>query len=248
MPQAIKAIAKEAGADEFLIAGNGSFIYDMQKNEILYNNYIEKQKVLDLIKLCEENSIFYNVYTTDMIITKTINYNVSYYNNENRRISQDEKISINITSDIYDYVKNYQKNDFLKITICDSTRSVFDGIMKKLKKIKGIDVLDIAHMSRKTIKLGTKAEEITYYYTEIANKDVNKWTALKYLIDKLGISQEETIGIGDNINDKELIENTGVGIAMENSCPEIKQVAKSIVSDNNLHGVAEAINKYINDV
>jgi len=247
MPTAIKAIAEEIGANEFLIAGNGSFIYDMQNDETVYNNYMEKQKVLDIVKLCEENTIFYNLYTTNMIITKAINYNVAYYNNENRRIPTGEKISINITSNIYEYVKNYQKSDFLKITICDSDKSVFSGIMNKLKKIKDIDVLDISHMSRKAIKLGTKAEEITYYYTEIANKDVNKWTALKYLIDKLSILPEETIGIGDNINDKELIENTGLGIAMENSCPEIKEIAKGIVSDNDSNGVSEAINRYINE-
>ena len=248
MPSAIKSLAKEAGANEFLIAGNGAFIYDIQNEEILYNNYIEKQKILEIIKNCEENSIFYNIYTPDMIITKGINYNISYYNNENRKNSSDEKININVTEDIYNYVQNYEKNDFLKITICDSDKIIFSGIINKLKKIKNIDVLNISHMSRKTLKLGTKEKEITYFYTEITNKNVNKWTALKYLIDKLNIKLEETIGIGDNINDKELIENTGLGIAVENSCPEIKQIAKIIVSDNNSNGVAEAINKYIVEI
>jgi len=243
----MKAIANEVGANEFLVAGNGSFIYDIQNEEVIYNNYIEKQKLLEIIKICEENSIFYNIYTPDMILTKSINYNISFYNNENRRNSPDRKININVTEDVYSYVQNYRKNDFLKITICDSDKIIFYGIMNKLKKIKGIDVLDISHMSRKTIKLGTKEAEIAYFYTEITNKDINKWTALKYLIELLGIRQEETIGIGDNINDKELIENAGIGIAMENSCPEIKEVAKYVASDNNLNGVAEAINKYIND-
>lgn len=245
MPAAIKSIAGEIGANEFLIAGNGAFIYDIQKEEILYSDYIEKEKILKMIKIFEENSIFYNIYTPDMIITKEINYNISYYHNENMKISNNEKININVTEDIYNYVQNYEKNDFLKITICDNDKVIFYGIKNKLKEIKDIDVLDVSHMSRKIIKQGTKEEEIAYFYTEITNKDVNKWTALKYLIDKLNIAQSETIGIGDNINDKELIENTGMGIAMGNSSPEMKKMAKDVVRDNNSNGIAEAINKYI---
>ena len=37
----------------------------------------------DFIKICEENSIFYNIYTEKEIISKTLNYNVLYYYKEN---------------------------------------------------------------------------------------------------------------------------------------------------------------------
>ena len=152
---------------------------------------------------------------------------------------------MNITENIYEYVKNYEKNDFLKITICDNDKIVFSGIMNKLKRIKNIDVLEVGHMSRKVIKSGTEEIEIAYFYTEITNTNVNKWTALKHLLDRLDILEEETMGIGDNVNDKELIGNSGIGIAMGNSSPEVKKIAKDVVSDNNSSGVAEAIQKHI---
>ena len=34
---------------------------------------------------------------------------------------------------------------------------------------------------------------------------------------ELNITKEEVIAIGDNINDKEMIENAGLGVAMGNS-------------------------------
>ena len=37
--------------------------YDIKKDEIIYENVLKKQKALEIIKICEENSIFYNVYT-----------------------------------------------------------------------------------------------------------------------------------------------------------------------------------------
>jgi HAD superfamily hydrolase (TIGR01484 family) len=241
------AISSEVQADEFLIAGDGAFIYDLQNQEVVYSNFIEKQKILEIINVCEENSIFYSIYTPDMILTKSIDYNVLFYNSENKKNPPDKRININITEDMHDYIQKYEKKDFLKMTVCDSDKIIFSAIINKLKKIKDIEVLDIAHMSRKLIKSGTIEKEIGYFYTEISNKNVNKWTALQNLIEKLNIKREETIGIGDNINDIELVRETGLGIAMGNSCPELKKVAKYITKDNDCNGVAEAINKYINN-
>lgn len=100
-------------------------------------------------------------------------------------------------------------------------------------------------MSRKTIKDGTDNIQIEYFYTEITNKNVNKWTAIEYLLDKQKILPEEVIAIGDNVNDKEMIENAGLGVVMGNSSPQMKEIADIVVSDNNSDGIAEAIEKFI---
>ena len=49
------------------------------------------------------------------------------------------------------------------------------------------------------------------------------------------------MAIGDNINDKMMIENAGMGVAMGNSDPAVKEVADKVVANNNENGVAEAI-------
>ena len=42
---------------------------------LVYNNYMSKQKVLEIIDICEKNSMFYNIYTNNSILTKSLNYN-----------------------------------------------------------------------------------------------------------------------------------------------------------------------------
>lgn len=242
----IKNIANEVGANKYLISCNGALIYDIEKEEEIYNKYLTKDKVLEIIKLCEENSIFYTVYTTNTLITKSLNHNILFYNNENKKNSSERKIDMNITENIYSYVENYDKDDFLKVVICDSDKMIFSRIISILKKKKHIEVLEVEHMSKKSIKSGTEDVELSYFYTEITNENVNKWTATKYLIDQLGIKKEEIIAIGDNINDIEVLKHAGVGIAMGNSSPEVKKISKYVVSDNDSNGVAEAINKYVN--
>lgn len=239
----IKTIANEIGSKNYFIAGNGALIYDIQKDENLYENYLNKEKVLEIIRMCEENSILYNVYTDKTILAKVLKYNVLYYYKENLKKSEDKQTHINIVENMYDYISKMNEEKFLKITICDENKSVFQSIIKKLNEIENIEVLDVSHMSRKVIQQGTEEIPIEYYYTEISSKNVDKWYAIEYLISKLNIKREEVIAIGDNINDKKMIEEAGLGIAMGQSSPLIKEIADDITSSNEEDGVAKALDK-----
>jgi Cof subfamily protein (haloacid dehalogenase superfamily) len=238
-------IAIELGTNSYLISDNGAIIYDMQKEEVIYRNYLSRDKVLEIIKLCDKNNIYYCVYTEDTIITKNLNYNVLFYYNENKHKKEGMKTHINIVEDVYQYVEKSEKNNFSKITVCDEDKIIFSGILKKMKKIKKVDVLDVEHMSKKKIVNGTMTVDIEYFYTEITQENTNKWNAIETILDKLGIYNHDVITIGDNANDIEMIKNAGLGIAVNNSAPYIKEIADDIVADNDKNGVSEAIEKYI---
>ena len=245
MPSSIENFCSEINANRYLIAGNGTLIFDIEKQKIIYDRFMEKQKVLNIIKICEENSIYYSIYTENTIITKSLNYNVLYYQYENTKKPEYKKTKINIVQDVYRYIDEINTMPLLKMTICDNNQVVFNSIIRKLREIKDIDVLDIEHMSRKVIKSGTKDVSIEYFYTEITNLDVNKWNALKVIMEKLDIKPEEVMAIGDNINDIEMVENAGIGVVMGNSALKAMKIGNSTYADNNSSGVAEAIEKYI---
>ena len=209
-PRSVKNLAEEVGADNYLICGNGAIIYDNKKDEIIFNKFISKNKVLQIIKTCEENSIYYSINTKNSIITKSLNYNVLFYHQENSKKTDDKKTNINIVKDILKYIEERQEEDYLKITICDDNKIIFDRILNVIKNIKDVDVLDVAHMSRKIINSGTEKNELRYFYTEITKENVNKFEALKKLAEYIGISTSEIVAIGDNINDLEMIEKSGL--------------------------------------
>lgn len=240
----IKAIANEIGSNKYFIAGNGAIVYDIKREEIIYEKFLTKQKVLDIIKLCEKNSINYNIYTEKTILASALKYNVLYYHKENLKKEENKKTNINIVKNMYEYIKESKEDRFLKISICDDSKTIFNSIIKKIKKIEDLEILEVSHLSRKIIKQGTEDIPIEYYYTEISKKDVNKWKAIEFLIEKLNINKEEVIAIGDNINDKEMIENAGLGIAMEKSTPVVTKIAKFITKTNNEEGVAIALEKF----
>ena len=240
----IKAIANEIKSDKYFIAGNGAIIYDIKNDQVIYDKYLKKEKVLEIIKICEQNSISYNVYTDKTILAKALKYNVLYYHKENLKKPENKKTNISIVKDMYEYVKDLKDEKFLKMTICDEHKSIFNSIIRKISAIDEIEVLDLSHISRKTIKQGTEEFLIEYYYTEISSVNVDKWTAIEFLIEKLGIKKEEVIAIGDNMNDKKMIENAGLGVVMKGSTPVVVEKADVVADSNNDDGVAKILEQF----
>ena len=241
----IKSIAEEIGSSQYMIAGNGAVVYDIRTNQILYEKYIPKSKAIDIIKTCEQNSIYYNVYTNKSIIADSLRYNVLYYYKENLKKEEAKKTRITLVDNVPKYIEEMKNEKIMKIFICDRTKSVFNSIVKKFSDLSDLDVLDVSHMSRKVIKQGTVDIPIEYYYTEISMKNVDKWNAIQFLMNKLGIQKEEVMTIGDNMNDKKMIQEAGLGVTMKGSSPSVTEVADFITEDNNHEGVAKAIERFV---
>lgn len=80
---------------------------------------------------------------------------------------------------------------------------------------------------------------------EFMPKGITKAYGISLLARDLGISKEEVMAIGDEENDLSMIQYAGLGVAMDNAIPNVKQAA-DIVTDSNLaDGVAAAIEKYV---
>lgn len=82
-------------------------------------------------------------------------------------------------------------------------------------------------------------------YLEVMSIAASKSNAVKLLIEYHNIKRGEIIAIGDNFNDKEMIEFAGTGIAMGNAPAEVKAVADYVTDTNNNDGVAKALERFI---
>lgn len=82
------------------------------------------------------------------------------------------------------------------------------------------------------------------FFLEIMNKEAQKGTALKRLVEHLELEPSEVMAIGDNENDLSMIKYAGLGVAMDNAIDVVKEHADVITLSNDEHGVAEAIKKY----
>jgi|SRR5690625_2314228 len=80
---------------------------------------------------------------------------------------------------------------------------------------------------------------------EVNKGGVNKAVAIESICKKINISMDEVLAAGDSLNDLKMIEQVGIGVAMENAQQVIKQSADYITESNNNNGVAKAIERFI---
>lgn len=83
-------------------------------------------------------------------------------------------------------------------------------------------------------------------FFEATHPSVNKGLAVKYLAeDMLNLAPQNVMAIGDNFNDVEMLQYSGVGIAMGNAPNEVKASADWVAPDVESDGVAIAIQKFL---
>ncbi len=85
------------------------------------------------------------------------------------------------------------------------------------------------------------------FYLEITPKTVNKGQAIVQLAQKLGLTMDQTMAIGDQENDRPMLEVVGNPVVMDNGNPELKKIAKYIAKSNDESGVAHAIREWVLD-
>ncbi|TGB05079.1 Cof-type HAD-IIB family hydrolase [Halobacillus salinus] len=69
----------------------------------------------------------------------------------------------------------------------------------------------------------------------------SKAEGIKILSEAAGLTIEDAFAFGDGLNDIEMIEQAGVGVAMGNAVPETKQVSDYVTDDVDNGGLVKAI-------
>ncbi len=80
---------------------------------------------------------------------------------------------------------------------------------------------------------------------EISHRDAGKESGAKFLLEYLGLSEEELAAFGDGDNDSGLLKFAGIGFAVANGSPECRAAADEIVASNDENGVAQGISKIL---
>ncbi|MCJ7842749.1 Cof-type HAD-IIB family hydrolase [Lederbergia sp. NSJ-179] len=80
---------------------------------------------------------------------------------------------------------------------------------------------------------------------EISLKGISKETGVRRVCELLGITMDQVMAVGDNMNDWRLLQAAGLGVAMGNADDELKQIADVVTDSNEEDGVAKAIQRYL---
>lgn len=224
-----KSYARIIGTKAPIIASNGAYIREKDREEVIYEKYINKDTLIKIIKVSREWGFYPHIYTTDTIYSEKLIHSSLNYTRWNETVPEDEKINIKIVDRLEDVV-NKEGENFLKVVVMADE--------DQIERLQGL---------KKYIRENMDVSVFSSYVNnfEVMDKEVSKGRALKILADYFGINKEEIICFGDNENDKTMFEFAGFPVAMGNAEEEIKKIAAYVTDTNDNDGVAKAIEKFV---
>lgn len=83
------------------------------------------------------------------------------------------------------------------------------------------------------------------FFLEIMPQNIDKALSLQRLLNSIGMKADSMICCGDGYNDISMIEFAGLGVAMENAKPLVKESANFITKSNDDEGILFVINEFM---
>lgn len=83
------------------------------------------------------------------------------------------------------------------------------------------------------------------FLLQVMHPTVSKAYALRMVAGELGVSREQVMAIGDNVNDIDMLRWAKIGVAMGNAPGEVQAAADYITAANDAEGVARAVQAFV---
>ncbi|PKG23277.1 Cof-type HAD-IIB family hydrolase [Niallia nealsonii] len=236
-------IFKETGIKTWIIAANGATIHTPD-GELMHDVPMEKKKALDLLKWLEENDYYYEVFSKNYLYTPqtareliTIEMDrLCTANPDIDRAELEHYANTQFKQTNFSFINSYKDLEDESIPVYNILAFSFD--LQKLAK------------GWETFKEDTSVTLVTSgkYNFEFEHLLASKGHALTKLADHLGISLQETLAMGDSMNDLSMLSLVGYPVAMGNAREDVKAVCLEVTDTNDQNGVAKTINKMLNQI
>lgn len=217
------------------IFSNGSQIYNLKTGEQIYNSTIPFED----LKVCFDLAKKYNLHVHAYSDTQLVTEKLEYLDLRNFKLQKNPGFKFVVVSNVLDYI---QKNNL----------NIYQFVISSKEPLSYLqaEILENTHVSVAKISKTGKYKDLIlnkeYEYLSVIPFNTNKSQGLEILRNYLSINKNETMAIGDNLNDVEMLKNSGVGVAVANAYSELKDVA-SYTTQNTVAegGFAEAVYKFI---
>ncbi|WP_006716889.1 Cof-type HAD-IIB family hydrolase [Desulfitobacterium metallireducens] len=220
MPASVRPYAQQLELDVPVITYNGAMVQEALSEKVLYRKVIPIETAQNIINWLLLKEVHFQVYLKDQVFVEEMNeWSRSY-----ERATRVPIIETNLQERLA-----LEKEGVEKILLFGEPEI-----------LKGWD--DKFNLQYEGKIRTTKSKP---NFLELIHSEVSKGVALSSLAKRLGVKQEEVLAVGDSLNDLEMIQYAGMGVAMGNARQEVKEVANVVTSTNQEDGVAKAIERYV---
>ena len=221
MPEAMVGFAEALKLNAPMILFNGAMIYDPRDGRTLFSNPLPADTARNVARMLEELGIYVQCYPGN-----------GYYCQKR-----------------CEHTRLYEQS--IRVTATELGTPVSEWIREPMIKLLAIappEQLDPAKAAlEKAFPEGVSFMKSRPHFLEIVSQSVDKAVALKALGRQLGVEREEMMAFGDGLNDVSMVKYAGTGVCMENGFPECKAAAQLIAPSNAQDGVAQVIERYLDE-
>jgi len=211
-------IARQLELDVPIITYQGSLIKTALDGKVLYERHVPQDIAEDLFRYCSEHDLHIQAYHNDELFAKKINDKLLAY-------CALSNVPYTIEPEIGKLVSLPQT----KMIIIDEPE-----LLGELKPMFEARYGDRVHVTKSKPN-----------FLEFIHPEGTKGHALRVLAEMFDCPLSSVIAIGDSWNDLDMLQTAGLGVAMGNSVPALKQVADYVTLTNNEEGVRHVLEKFV---
>lgn len=224
-PLLIKEIAQTLNIDSY-ISMNGQYI--VYEGEVVYSNPIEMDLVDEVVKVAADKDDGILLSTGDEIIANSL-------------------VSLATRGRFFTFMKGLVRIIPEKIKLRLWERMMRNAPDKKDYAGKDIYMMNINANPEKgrayeelfsDVLTFTRANDISM---DIIGKGISKATGIQHMMSLLDVDRENTFAFGDGLNDMEMLQYVGTGVAMANGYDALKEIADHVTDSVFNHGIAKGL-------
>lgn len=203
----------------YLLSFNGGRIINCRTGEIVYQRTLPNSVIPGLWRFSKDNDLGIVTYLGDSIISGT-------------RMDEYIELESRING-----MPVQEVNHFVEFVDFDVNKCLMTAPPEKASECEKIlqekygDILSVYRSEP--------------FFIEIMPKNVDKATSLDRMLSTVGMTRENAICCGDGFNDMTMIKYAGVGVAMANAQPQVKEAADYITKSNDEDGIVTVIDEFI---
>ena len=221
--ESAKAVAKKLGLIGrgcYLIAFNGSILYDCFEEKILYEQTIPIAIVKKMLNEAEKAGIYMQTYDKTAILAKAHTKELDYYA---KRTGMAYRIQPDLAESL--------REEPYKALLID---------LESRKKLEDFQTRNNAWTKEKLNSFFSCKE-----YLEYCPAGISKGAAVETLCRLLDIPVTASVAAGDERNDLAMLRAAGIGAAPRNAHPQAKEAADYLCEkDHNAGAVGEIIDRF----
>lgn len=202
------------GIDTPVISYNGAFIKRESTGEVLLHERLDLAAAQELVEYCEREQLHLNYYLDDVLYTAKATQWSDLYASRTGAI-------INPVGDL----RIFADQAPTKVLIIDDPERIAHLYAELSQQYAGRAYVTISNAE----------------YLEFMPHDVDKGKAVATVAAYFGIQREKVIAFGDAGNDIPALRWAGLGVAVENARPEVKEAADCIAPRYDDDGVAATL-------